>query len=104
MVMSLSRLVPGDIDAADRALAGRASHRRGVSLFLGVGPLHREFKLRKTQDEVVAMIEGAVEYACARFQVVAFAPEGCEPHRAGFSLPLLSHCDRGRGHKYRIPG
>jgi len=75
MVMSLSRLVPGDIDAADRALAGRAAHRRGVSLFLGVSPLHREFKLRKTQDEVVAMIEGAVEYACARFQVVAFAPE-----------------------------
>ena len=49
MVMSLGRLVPGDIDAADRALAGRASHRRGVSLFLGVSPLHREFKLRKTR-------------------------------------------------------
>jgi 2-isopropylmalate synthase len=75
MVMSLSRMVPGDIDAADQALAGRAPHRRGVSLFLGVSPLHREFKLRKTQDEVVAMIEGAVEYASARFQVVAFAPE-----------------------------
>src|ERR1700722_6692870 len=75
MVMSLSRMVPGEIDAADQALAGRAPHRRGVSLFLGVSPLHREFKLRKTQDEVVAMIESGVEYASERFQVVAFAPE-----------------------------
>jgi 2-isopropylmalate synthase len=75
MVMSLSRMVPDDIDAADQALAGRPPHRRGVSLFLGVSPSHREFKLRKTQDEVVAMIESGVEYASERFQVVAFAPE-----------------------------
>src|SRR5580704_6255699 len=75
MVMSLSRAVKGDIDAADAALAGRAAHRRGVGLFLGVSPLHREFKLRKTPDEVVAMIKDAVAYASERFQVVAFAPE-----------------------------
>lgn len=75
VVMSLSRAIRGDIDAADRALAGRAPHKRGVSIFLGVSPVHREHKLRKTPEQILALIREAVGYAAERFQIVAFAPE-----------------------------
>jgi 2-isopropylmalate synthase len=75
VVMSLSRAMRGDIDAADRALAGRAPHKRGVSIFVGVSPVHREYKLRKTPEEILALIRESVAYAAEHFQIVAFAPE-----------------------------
>jgi 2-isopropylmalate synthase len=75
VVMSLSRAVRSDIDAADRALSGRAPHRRGVSIFVGVSPVHREHKLRKTPQQILGLIQESVAYAAERFQIVAFAPE-----------------------------
>jgi 2-isopropylmalate synthase len=75
VVMSLSRAVRADIDAAYRALESRPAHRRGVSIFLGTSPLHREHKLRKSQDEILAIIDDAVGYAAEYFRIVAFAPE-----------------------------
>src|SRR6185312_11380169 len=75
VVMSLSRTMRSDIDAADRALAGRAPHKRGVSIFLGVSPVHREHKLRKAPEEILTLIRESVAYAAERFQIVAFAPE-----------------------------
>lgn len=75
VVMSLCRAVRGDIDAADFALAGRALHRRGVGVFLAVSPAHREFKLHKTPQEILAIIDEAISYAAERFQIVAFAAE-----------------------------
>lgn len=84
VVMSLSRALRSDIDAADRALAGRAAHRRGVSIFLGVSPAHREYKLGKSPDEILAMIRDAVGYAAERFQIVAFAPEDASRTEAEF--------------------
>ena len=75
VVMSLSRAIRSDIDAADRALAGRAPHKRGISIFLGVSPVHREYKLRKTPEEILALIQESVAYAAERFQIIAFAPE-----------------------------
>jgi 2-isopropylmalate synthase len=67
--------VRGDIDAADEALAGRATHKRGVSLFCGTSPLHRAHKLQKSETEVLRLIAETVGYAAEKFQVVAFSPE-----------------------------
>jgi 2-isopropylmalate synthase len=75
VVMSLSRALRSDIDLANRALEGRAAHRRGVSIFLGTSRLHREQKLGKSEDEIIAMIEDSVSYAAGIFQIVGFAPE-----------------------------
>jgi len=71
----LCRTLPGDIDAAHEALAGRPSHKRGVSLFCGVSPTHRQFKHQKGKAEMLSMITSAMRYAAERFDVVAFGPE-----------------------------
>jgi len=75
VVMSLSRALQSDIDAAARALASRAPNARGISIFLGTSPTHRQYKLRKSPDDIVRMIEDSVAYAAERFRIVAFAPE-----------------------------
>ncbi|QDT35812.1 LeuA family protein [Stratiformator vulcanicus] len=71
----LCRTVTADIDAADKALKGQASHKRGVSLFCGTSPLHREHKLNKTKDEILAIIRETVTYASSKFPIVSFAGE-----------------------------
>ncbi len=75
VLTALCRTIEGDIDAADRALEGNPHHKRGVSLFCGTSPLHREHKLRKSQSEVLKIITDSVGYASRKFRIVAFSPE-----------------------------
>lgn len=75
VLTALCRTVRDDIDQADEALAGRAQHKRGVSLFCGTSPLHRQDKLQKSREEIRQIICDAIAYAAERFEIVAFSPE-----------------------------
>lgn len=75
ILTALCRTLPDDIRQADEALAGRVQHRRGVSLFCGTSPLHREHKLQKSREEVLRMICDSIAFAAERFEIVAFSPE-----------------------------
>jgi 2-isopropylmalate synthase len=75
ILTALCRTVRSDIDLAQQALDGRAPHKRGVSIFCGTSPLHREHKLGKTRSEVLELIAGTIDYAAQRFEVIAFSPE-----------------------------
>ncbi len=75
VLTALCRTVPADVDAAFTALAGQPVHKRGVSLFCGTSPLHRQYKLQKSQTEILNLIVNAVRYAAERFAIVAFSPE-----------------------------
>jgi 2-isopropylmalate synthase len=75
VLTALCRTVTGDIDAAEEALAGNPPHKRGVSLFCGTSPLHREHKLNKSKTEILRLVADTVSYAAERFLIVAFSPE-----------------------------
>jgi len=75
VLTALCRTLPGDIDAADRALDGNPEHKRGVSLFCGTSSLHREHKLGKNKTQVLKIISDAVAYAADRFKIISFAAE-----------------------------
>ena len=75
VLTALCRTVTGDVDLAAAALKKQPRHKKGVSLFCGTSPLHREHKLRKSQGEVLDLIAAAVTYAAERFAVVSFACE-----------------------------
>tara|TARA_R110002111_G_scaffold261492_1_gene334501 strand:+ start:12698 stop:13918 length:1221 start_codon:yes stop_codon:yes gene_type:complete len=75
VLTALCRTLPGDIDAAEQALAGNPPHKRGVSLFCGTSPLHRQFKLEKNKTEVLKLIVDSIRYAAEKFDIVAFSPE-----------------------------
>ncbi|MBM82132.1 MAG: pyruvate carboxyltransferase [Planctomycetaceae bacterium] len=75
VLTALCRTVKGDVDAADEALDGNPTHKRGVSLFCGTSPLHRRDKLQKSESEVLDLIEDTVSYAASKFEIVAFSPE-----------------------------
>ncbi len=75
VLTALCRTVNSDVDAADRALEGQPAHKRGVSLFVGTSPLHREYKLQKSRAEILKLIGETVAYAASKFEIVAFSPE-----------------------------
>ncbi len=75
VLTALCRTLNSDIDAADRALDGNPPHKRGVSLFCGTSPLHRQHKLNKSKSEILEIIRKTVGYASEKFRIVAFSPE-----------------------------
>lgn len=75
VLTSLCRTVRSDVDAAYEALKDNPEHKRGVSLFVGTSPLHRRYKLDKSESEILAIIADSVGYAAEKFEIVAFSPE-----------------------------
>ncbi|MFM7055608.1 MAG: pyruvate carboxyltransferase, partial [Planctomycetota bacterium] len=75
VLTGLCRTVRSDVDAADEALHGNPVHKRGVSLFCGTSPLHRQYKLQKSRSEILRIITDSVSYAAEKFRIVAFSPE-----------------------------
>ncbi|WP_100330507.1 2-isopropylmalate synthase [Bacillus xiapuensis] len=79
-VTGLARCHPKDIDAAWEALKQSAEPR--VHVFLATSPIHRQFKLKMTQDEVIERAVEAVQYAKKKFAKVQFSAEdACRTER-----------------------
>jgi 2-isopropylmalate synthase len=69
------RTVKSDIDAAVEALEDAPRYKRCVTLFIGISPLHRQFKHRKTKAEIIRITTDAIQYARQFFRIVSFGPE-----------------------------
>lgn len=72
-VCGLARCVETDIDCAYEALKGAVSPQ--VHIFLATSPVHLEYKLKMTQEEVLESIAHHVAYARTKFEKVQFSPE-----------------------------
>ncbi|KKB35637.1 2-isopropylmalate synthase [Bacillus thermotolerans] len=72
-VTGLARSHKNDIDAAWEALKGAEEPR--IHVFLATSPIHREYKLKMSKDEVVERAVQAVKYAKERFAKVQFSAE-----------------------------
>lgn len=73
VICGLARCRDGDIDRAWEALK-RAHHPR-IHVFLATSAIHREFKLRMDQEEIVARAVAGVERAKRYCDDVEFSPE-----------------------------
>ena len=73
IIAALARAVEKDIDCAAEALS-EAEHPR-IHTFLATSPIHMEFKLRKSPDEVLDMAVKAVRHARNKVAEVEFSPE-----------------------------
>jgi len=88
ILTALCRTLTDDIQQADEALSGRPQHKRGVSLFCGTSPLHREHKLQKSRSEILQLICDSIAFASERFDIVAFSPEDASRTEADFLMEV----------------
>ncbi|WP_125707851.1 2-isopropylmalate synthase [Lacticaseibacillus porcinae] len=72
-VTGLARLVRKDMIAVRDAIAP-APHQM-LHTFIATSPIHREYKLHMTKEEMIAKIRSDVAYAKTMFDVVEFSPE-----------------------------
>jgi len=72
-VAGLCRSREGDIDAAKEALAKAANPR--VHIFLATSPVHMEFKLKMTPEQVLEQAVSAVKYAKKFCNDIEFSAE-----------------------------
>ena len=87
VLCSLARTVPGDIEAAEKALQG--AKRKRLHTFIGTSPLHREFKLKLGTDEVLKRIEDSVRGAVGRFDEIEFSAEDAIRTERSFLIEAL---------------
>ncbi|MCL2622979.1 MAG: 2-isopropylmalate synthase, partial [Planctomycetaceae bacterium] len=72
-VCGLARSQKKDIDAAWESL--KVAEQPRIHVFLATSSIHREHKLRKTEDEIIAMAVESVRYARTLAPKVEFSPE-----------------------------
>ena len=72
-VCSLARAIDSDVKAAGEAVAKAA--RKRVHTFIATSPIHMEYKLKMTPDEVIRRAVRAVEYARTFVDDVEFSCE-----------------------------
>jgi 2-isopropylmalate synthase len=72
-VCALARCRDGDIDVAGRAVEG--ARRSRIHVFIATSPLHREYKLNMSKQQVLAAAVASVERARALCDEVEFSAE-----------------------------
>lgn len=72
-VCSLARAVKKDIETAGEALKGAAKPR--IHTFIATSPIHREFKLKMTKEQIVERAREMVAYAKTFVDDVEFSAE-----------------------------
>ena len=73
VIASLARAVEGDIESAAKALQNAAKKR--IHTFIATSPIHREFKLKKSKDEVLKAAVNSVRFAKTFTDDVEFSAE-----------------------------
>jgi len=73
-IAGLARCVDKDIDRAGEAVKP-AGDRGRIHVFLATSAIHREFKLRMAQDEIIRRAVEGVQRACSYCADVEFSPE-----------------------------
>lgn len=72
-IAALARCVKKDIDAAYEAT--KPSKKRMLHIFIATSPIHMQYKLKKTPDEVISTIEEMLSYSKKYFDYIEFSPE-----------------------------
>jgi len=72
-IAALARAVEKDIDSAAESL--RDAERPRIHTFLATSPIHMQYKLRKSPEEVLELAVRSVRYARNKVAEVEFSPE-----------------------------
>ncbi|WP_165210626.1 2-isopropylmalate synthase [Streptococcus tangpeifui] len=86
-VTGLARSVKSDIDACYQAL--KDAKYPQCHVFIATSPIHREFKLKKSKEEILDVIKEHVSYARQYFDVVEFSPEDATRTELDYLLEVV---------------
>ena len=100
-VCGLARAIPGDIDAAYEAIKHANSAR--LHVFVATSPIHMQYKLRMTPDEVLALASGMTAYAKKYCSDVEFSAEDATRSDPEFLVKVVSAAIKSGATTINIP-
>lgn len=86
-VTGLARTVKSDIDTAWKALKG--AKQPAIHIFMATSPIHMEYKLRKTPEEVIETSVEMVRYAKERFTEIEWSAEDASRSGLDFLAEII---------------
>jgi 2-isopropylmalate synthase len=100
-IAALARMVEKDIDAAAESI-GHAEHPR-IHTFIATSPIHMEYKLRKSPDQVVEMAVRGVKHARSKAAEVEFSPEDGSRSELAFLCRIIEEVIRAGATIINVP-
>jgi len=102
VICGLARCVSNDIDAAGAAVKP-AGERGRIHVFLATSAIHREFKLKKAEEQIIAMAIEGVSRAKALTRDVEFSPEDASRTEPEFLVKVVEAAIRAGATTINIP-
>ena len=87
IICGLARSIREDIDAVREAL--KEAERARIHVFLATSKIHMEYKLEKTEEEILKIAIDSVQYAKQFFDDVEFSPEDASRTDKNFLFKVL---------------
>ncbi|PKG25059.1 2-isopropylmalate synthase [Niallia nealsonii] len=100
-VTGLARAVQSDIDAAWEALKDGANPR--IHVFLATSPIHREYKLKMSKEQVVERAVSAVKYASQKFPIIQWSAEDACRTELPFLAEIIEEVIQAGANVINIP-
>ncbi len=100
-VCGLSRALKTDIDTAWNALKSAAKPR--IHVFIATSPVHREYKLHMTKEDVIARIDESVAYAASLCDDIQFSAEDATRTEREFLAEAVRHAIAAGAKTVNIP-
>ncbi|MBZ4684855.1 MAG: 2-isopropylmalate synthase [Desulfomicrobiaceae bacterium] len=87
-IAGLCRAIPTDIDRAWEAV--REGEHGRIHTFLATSDIHMQYKLRKTREQVLEMVDAAVRYAASKTSNVEFSAEDASRSDPDFLVQVFT--------------
>ncbi|MFO1443132.1 2-isopropylmalate synthase [Bacillus sp. Bva_UNVM-123] len=100
-VTGLARGVISDIDAAWEALKDGAEPR--LHTFLATSPIHRQYKLKMSKEEVIETAVNTVRYAAKKFPIIQWSAEDASRTELPFLAEIVEKVIQAGAHVINIP-
>jgi len=100
-IVGLSRSVESDIEAVREAL--KDAEDPCIHVFLATSPIHRQYKLKMTKEQVLETAERAIRYAKRYFSKVEFSPEDAGRTELDFLCEVTAMAIRAGATVVNIP-
>ncbi|WP_313800764.1 2-isopropylmalate synthase [Cytobacillus sp.] len=100
-VTGLARAVISDIDAAWDALKDGAEPR--LHTFLATSPIHREYKLKMSKEEVIHTAVETVKYAAKKFPIIQWSAEDASRTELPFLAEIIEKVIQAGAKVINIP-
>ncbi len=101
LMCALARANREDIDRATEAL--KDAGRRRLHVFLATSPIHRQFKLKLSKEEIVRTASEAIRYARERFEDLEFSAEDAARTEPDFLCEVVERAIEAGATTINIP-